>query len=55
MQMKLEYVVDAIKAFQKAEEALSTGIGESRAITECLIARARLEAAIGDEVVALEK
>lgn len=51
MLIKLDHIITAIKALQTAERAMETGIQESRAITECLIARARLEAAIGAESV----
>ena len=56
MQIKLEYIVAALKALERAEGALETGINQSRAITDCQLARWTLEAAIGEETVAvLEK
>lgn len=56
MQIKLEYIVTAIKAMQKAEEALVSGSNTSRAITDSQLARWTLEAVIGQETIAvLEK
>lgn len=51
MLIKLDHILTAIKALQTAERAIETGIPDGRAITECLIARSRLEAAIGAESV----
>jgi len=58
MQMKLEYIVDAIKALRAAESVLTSDefLPRSKAVTECLVARATLEAAIGDHTLTvLEK
>jgi len=58
MQIKLEYIVDAIKALRNAELVLTQDgfLPRTKAQTECLIARATLEAAIGDHTIAvLEK
>lgn len=51
--MKLEYIVAAIQAMQKAEVALISGSNTSRAITECQLARWTLEAVIGEETVSV--
>ncbi|PVX77200.1 hypothetical protein [Paraburkholderia unamae] len=55
MVLKLEYIVDAIKALQAAELVLTKDefIPRSQAQTQCLIARAMLESAIGNEVIAV--
>lgn len=58
MDIRLEHIVTAIKALRAAETILTEDDygARSRAVTECLIARARLEAAIGDVSIAvLEK
>lgn len=53
MQLRLEHIVAAIKALQAAEAVLTRDefIPRTQAQTQCLIARATLEAAIGSEVV----
>lgn len=53
--IRLEYIVEAIKAF-KAAELVLTGdefLPRAKAQTECLMARATLEAAIGSESIAV--
>jgi hypothetical protein len=55
MNLKLEYIVDAIKALQAAEAVLTKDefVPRTQAQTQCLMARATLEAAIGSETVAV--
>lgn len=53
MQIKLEHIVAAIKAMQRAEEALASDMNKSRAITDSQLARWTLEAAIGSETIAV--
>lgn len=53
--IRLEYIVTAIKALALAERVLTQDefLTRSRATTECLIARAQLEAAIGQLSVSI--
>lgn len=55
MQMKLEYIVEAIKALRAAESVLIEDefIPRAKVKTECLMARVTLEAAIGSESIAV--
>jgi len=58
MDIRLEHIVTAIKALRNAELVLTQDefLPRSKAVTECLMARATLEAAIGDHTLTvLEK
>lgn len=55
MQMKLEHIVEAIKALKTAEQVLTGDefLPRAKAKTECLMARATLEAAIAQTPIAV--